>query len=66
MVGFDDLDMPTMETVPLTSVRIPVEEMAKLCIKIMKENGNSKVLKQFTVPTEVIIRKSVKFLKTVL
>jgi LacI family transcriptional regulator len=58
MVGFDDLDMPTTDTVPLTTVRIPVEEMAGLCLDILKSGRGNKVLRQMILPTEVVIRES--------
>jgi len=61
VVGFDDLEIPTFDAAPLTTVSIPIEEMAKLCIEILKSDEGKKVLKQVLLPTELIIRDSVKY-----
>ena len=56
VVGFDDISVPTLNTVPLTTVRIPIEEMARLCIGILNETSEKRFLKQFILPTEVVVR----------
>ncbi|MBC7961299.1 MAG: LacI family DNA-binding transcriptional regulator [Vallitaleaceae bacterium] len=60
VVGFDDIEMPTFDAAPLTTVSISVEEMAKLCIDILKNDEGKKVLKQILLPTELILRDSVQ------
>jgi LacI family transcriptional regulator len=60
IVGFDNLDIPTFDAAPLTTVSIPIEEMAKLCIGILRDNEGKKILKQILLPTEVVIKESVK------
>lgn len=64
VAGFDDIEMPTVDTVPLTTVRIPVEELARLCIEVMKETEGKKILKQFLLSTEVVIRQSTQYKKS--
>ena len=59
IVGFDDLDIPTIDTIGLTTVKIPLKEMAELCINILKEASIKKIIKHYILPTEVIVRESV-------
>lgn len=61
VVGFDNLEIPTFDSTSLTTVNIPIEEMAKLCIEILKGNEGKKILKQMLLPAEVIIKGSVKY-----
>lgn len=60
VAGFDDLELPSFDTVPLTTVRIPVAAMAEQCIDIMNESNHNKMIRQLILPTEVVIRESVK------
>ena len=60
VVGFDNLEILTFDAALLTTVSIPIEEMAKLCIDILKNDEGKKVLKQILLPTEIIVRGSVK------
>ena len=61
VVGFDDIDAFAIDTVPLTTVRIPIEEIAKLCIETIKDSSEQKVFKQFILATELVVRDSAKF-----
>lgn len=59
-VGFDDIEMPIVDSVGLTTMRIPIEEMARLCMEIIGEGAESKLLKQYILQPELITRDSVK------
>lgn len=60
VVGFDDIEMPVVDSVPITTVRIPLEEIARLCIETIKEDAGKKLLKQYILQPELVIRESVK------
>jgi Transcriptional regulators len=60
VVGFDDIEMPVVDSVPITTVRIPLEEIARLCIEIIKNETGKKMLKQYILQPELVIRESVK------
>ena len=58
VVGFDDIDVSTAQRIGLTTMNIPVENMANLCIDIIKNNKNNKDLKQIMIEPELILRDS--------
>lgn len=60
VVGFDDLGLPTIDSIELTTVRIPVEEMARQCIEILRNPSKSTSYQQTILPTQLIVRDSVK------
>ena len=62
VTGFDDIEVPTLKSINLTTVRVPLKSMAKLCIEILKESDNEKdyLLKQLVLQTEIVIGDSVK------
>ncbi len=58
VVGFDGIEMPVPDPVPVTTVRIPLEEIAKLCIETIRNDTGKKLLKQYILQPELLIRKS--------
>lgn len=61
LVGYDDIQFPTMDFIPLTTVKIPVEEMSKLCIEgLLKQWEGQKMTFQFALKPELVIRNSVQ------
>lgn len=59
-VGFDDIELPIVDSVGLTTMRIPMEEMAKLSMDIIVEGTEAKLMKQYILQPELVIRQSVK------
>lgn len=60
VVGYDDLEFPTIDAVGLTTVRIPLEEMAKRSIEILGGDTEPDRLKQLVLRPELVIRDSVR------
>lgn len=58
VVGFDDLDLPCFDSERLTTIRIPLEDMARMCIDILMDPDRGKARRQCTVPVEMIVRNS--------
>jgi LacI family transcriptional regulator, galactose operon repressor len=59
VTGFDDIELPTMKSTNLTTVRVPLEDMARLCIEVLKEGKAGNVIKQFVLQPELVIGDSV-------
>lgn len=63
LVGYDDIDMPTLDFLPLTTVKIPVDEMSKLCIDgIIKCREGNNLTFQYSLEPAIVVRDSVKSL----
>ena len=60
VIGFDDIRMPTMDTIRLTTMRIPLEEMAELSLEILKSTGDMNTFKQYVLQPELVVGQSVK------
>ena len=68
MIAFDDQPYSDFLPTPMTSVRQKKEELGKLSIMLLinEMNGNNKNVnnksdfKKIIVPTELVVRKSVK------
>lgn len=61
LAGYDDLQLPTLEELPLTTVKIPLQEMSRLSVEAlirMKENPKERF--QILLPPELIERGSVE------
>ncbi len=59
VVGYDDTNFARGLAVPLTTVHIPIDELGKLSIEILREKINgSNVTRQVRVPVKLVIRKS--------
>ncbi|WP_308638349.1 LacI family DNA-binding transcriptional regulator [Paenibacillus silvisoli] len=61
IVGYDDIVLPTMEELPLSTVRIPLDEMARVAIEGLQQllSGELTTLRH-TVRTELVVRASVR------
>jgi DNA-binding LacI/PurR family transcriptional regulator len=60
LVGFDDIDVAAYCDPPLTTVRVPAQEMGELAVKVLLEaieDGRAEV-KQYLLDTDLIIRES--------
>ena len=59
-IGVDDLDLDSVATPPLTTIRLPRREMAKAAFDLLIEaNANPEMPKtDITLPTELIVRAS--------
>lgn len=63
LVGYDDIELPVMDFIPLTTVKIPVEEISKLCVEsLMKqwEGEGQNLTFQYSLKPQIVIRDSVK------
>ena len=62
VIGISDIEASKYMTPPLTTIAIPQKSIGEIAVDdlINKLNGDSKVTKQIFIPTELIVRKSVK------
>jgi len=61
LVGYDDIELPTLDFIPLTTVKIPVEEVSKLCVEgLMKQWEGQNLTFQYSLKPQVVVRESVK------
>jgi DNA-binding LacI/PurR family transcriptional regulator len=59
LVGFDDIPFANYVTPPLTTVRVPIEEMGRKAVQQLLAQINKKRTQKITrFPTELIIRQS--------
>ena len=60
IVGYDDVIFASCLSVPLTTVRIPRKEMARIAVDILRDkiNGKADGARQMKLPVELIVRKS--------
>lgn len=60
VVGFDDIEMSQYLSVPLTSVRIPLDKMASIAVDCLISSLESETdfSANYTVPVELVIRDS--------
>lgn len=59
VTGCDDIYMPTMEDVQLTSINLPIDEMAKITINALKNNNkNMDILQQITLQLQIVYRET--------
>ncbi|MFB5662338.1 LacI family DNA-binding transcriptional regulator [Alteribacillus sp. HJP-4] len=59
IIGFDDVEMAAFSNPPLTTIRIPTEEMGKAGVRLLVERLNGRTLPlKVTVPTQLVIRES--------
>ena len=65
MVGFDDLPFSEISNPPLTTLRVPKQEMGRIAVKKLVEvlNGDMKVKTKTQVCTVFVERNSVKQMK---
>jgi len=59
LTGYDDLDLPTVDAIPLTTMRIPVGEMARMClqgIERIRESPDARYRR--SVKPELVVRSS--------
>jgi len=61
LVGYDDIELPTLDFVPLTTVKIPVEEICQLSIDgLLKCRDGMNMTFQYSLKPQIIVRDSVK------
>ncbi|MHC4122032.1 MAG: LacI family DNA-binding transcriptional regulator [Planctomycetota bacterium] len=61
VVGCDDIKLPIIDTVPLTTLKIPLEYMVHICVEFLKAAREDKeYLCQHNIEPELVIRESVK------
>ncbi len=61
LVGFDDISLAQVAYPPLTTIRIPIRELARSCIKALertKQENCDTPGRQFSVPTQLVVRES--------
>jgi DNA-binding LacI/PurR family transcriptional regulator len=60
LAGFDDIDVAAYCDPPLTTMRVPAHEMGRLAIRVLLEmiNNNGTGIRQYSLETDLIIRKS--------
>ncbi|MFD0716559.1 LacI family DNA-binding transcriptional regulator [Paenibacillus sp. GCM10027626] len=63
LVGYDDIELPTLDFIPMTTVKIPVAEMSRLCMDgLMRYWEGQNFTFQYSLKPELVIRDSVKIL----
>lgn len=61
LVGYDDIELPAIDFIPLTTVKIPVEEISRLCVEgLMKQWEGQNLTFQYSLKPQVVVRESVK------
>ncbi len=59
IVSFNDIEMAKFASTPLTTVKVPTEEMGRVGVKLMLDRLKGRKLPlKVTVPTELVIRNS--------
>lgn len=60
IVGFDDIDLASYTVPPLTTMRVPKEEMGRIAVRLLIERiqGIRSLPVKVVVPTELVVRKS--------
>ncbi|WP_059104109.1 LacI family DNA-binding transcriptional regulator [Shouchella shacheensis] len=59
LVGFDDIEIATFASTPLTTVRVPTKEMGEIGVKLLIERMEGRELPlKIIVPTELVVRES--------
>ena len=60
IVGFDDLDVATKATPPLTTIRQPIQQKGALAAQLLIDliDGKTKSPHQILLPTQLVIRQS--------
>jgi len=64
VIGFDDREIAAVMEPPLTTVRVPSEEIGRCCVKLLLERLHSGVrnIRTHWVETELVERESVRSL----
>lgn len=58
--GFHDIDLSSQMDPPLTTVKVPIEEMARTAVKLLLGTLDGKAIPTVhNLPTSIIVRKSV-------
>jgi len=66
LVGYDDIELPTLDFIPMTTVKIPVAEMSRLCMDgLMRYWGGQNYTFQYSLKPELVIRDSVKLVSNI-
>lgn len=61
VAGNDDINLPLAGMVKLTTLRSPVNEVARLCVEVLKETTERKgITRQYILNQELVVRSSVK------
>lgn len=57
LVGFDDMGVAASQTPPLTSVRLPMEQISREMVRLLCDADGGRAL-HVTVPTDLVVRAS--------
>jgi len=60
VTGFDGLDVEILQAASLTTVRVPLEDMARLCIEILDAGPEQNIQRQIVLQPELVPGSTVK------
>jgi len=58
-VGFDDVNIASLTTPPITTIHQPIKEMAKTAVELLVRSGNGELVpNRTTLPVSLVVRET--------
>lgn len=59
IVGFDDVNIASLTTPPITTIHQPIREMAKMAVELLVRSGNGELVpNRTTLPVSLVVRET--------
>ena len=59
IVGFDDVNIASLTTPPITTIHQPIKEMAKMAVELLVRSGNGELVpNRATLPVSLVVRET--------
>ena len=59
IVGFDDVNIASLTTPPITTIHQPIREMAKMAVELLVRSGNGELVPNCTtLPVSLVVRET--------
>ena len=59
IVGFDDVNIVSLTTPPITTIHQPIKEMAKMAVELLVRSGNGELVpNRTTLPVSLVVRET--------
>lgn len=59
IVGFDDVNIASLTTPPITTIHQPIKEMAKTAVELLVRSGNGELVpNRTTLPVSLVVRET--------
>ena len=59
IVGFDDVNIASLTTPPITTIHQPIKEMAKMAVELLVRSGNGELVpNRTTLPVSLVVRET--------